>query len=456
MSFATVVTADNENNYYTIEIPGEPGIGWAARNISLTELEEGEIVELIDIDNKSPSKVLQYGMYRINKWNPGDFHWYGYKEVAEQFPNKFLYSYFYSCIHNPRWQREYPLYRKGKVKEIVSGTQMIVYAEYEGMACEALCYVDYLKCHAYAFEVGDHAVIRYNSPGLDLPCVIGFWYDPKGCWFEDWEDDVGGLCGTNHWALSFIGIFGDIESGQVGNDEWEYGGAVWYAQWIWGDCSLPGHPTGYGAGRGGEWPSYQTINGSCLTGKFVQEYPDDYETNPFQHNYYGGMMYTFKGIENYPITEENQYSPGPDYPPIGYSGYIHYGNPTDLVVVEGMRTWYEGIYSSSTDHPFHIGAVSIMLIDSQGNYAYMIFLLNEPQADNYNPSIDFLVYDGLDAPYTHSGATVAVRMDTMGLDGRIDEIRLLTESTWKWRRVPCFSWDKIGFFPLGAYPITYP
>ncbi len=453
MSFGTIKQADPLKNRYTVSTPWS-GKWYKAQGITVDELEIGETVEIIDVNNMPPDDALNFGgrLRVLRNYDVSLKHrWFTPQEVMGSFesPANLAVAYLYANQHLKRWQAEYPMYRKGvvKAKHGHGYSQLLVEVFYPGYGAVLTCDCEYMKCDGFPFQVDDVVVVKYDK-SRTKPKVVGFWDSPKTCWFENWKDAEDTLCATNHWALSFIGIFG-TEEDMEGNDGWseeDYPSGnpdLYYLQWWWADCHDEGHPSAQ------DWPTYSAINQSTLRGKFIQSYPSDYDTDPYLDNFYGGFIYTFKGIENYPVTN------GYLIPAYQDEGNLFDGNANCQIVIDGFKTWYEGMYATDVDHIYHFGAVSVVIVDDEFNTATFIFLINGATVGNV-AATEHLVYDGVGGcKYCHSGARMVSTFREVGLNGTVNEIRVATESTYQHRRVPCFTFDKIGFFPPDAWPITY-
>lgn len=87
-------------------------------------------------------------------------------------------GYFFSSQRNRRWQKEYPLYKKGIVQEIIDENYMKVFIYGDRVRT---CVTRYMTCDTAAFAEGDEVVVFYMNGDFNSPVVVGFWNNPIPC-----------------------------------------------------------------------------------------------------------------------------------------------------------------------------------------------------------------------------------------------------------------------------------
>lgn len=189
MSKAIVTYADAGNNDYKIRIPGQ-STTMSAQCVTLDELQVGDEVVMVDLDNLPPHKVRTKGKIRIlpsrgNYTYDVNSRWYKASELNSL--NKkasLMYSYIYSSDRNPAWQKESPLYRKGTIQKIHDAKYVDVEITWpwKGNLTETKrCRIDYMTCDTVAFSVGDTVVVKFVNSDPRRPYVVGKWDDPGLC-----------------------------------------------------------------------------------------------------------------------------------------------------------------------------------------------------------------------------------------------------------------------------------
>lgn len=217
MSRAIIKTADQANNIYTVEISGiiasRSPVEIPAQCITRDELAAGSEVAIVDVNNQSPSDALGFdGVIRLLP-NTGEFIystdkiWKNFDDIYRRSPNSAAYGFLYSSLYNPRWQKECPLYTFGNVTEIIDlktlkvTAQMPFLKQYQWP--ELTCRTDYMTCNTDAFEIGDIAVIKFENSDINQPVCVGFWINPKNCYWEDWNSSNPS---AKHYWISFVGF----------------------------------------------------------------------------------------------------------------------------------------------------------------------------------------------------------------------------------------------------------
>ena len=92
----------------------------------------------------------------------------------------------------PGWQKWKPTYRTGVIGSIADGMASVTLDdahsyiknfEINQAASLDAVPIDYMDCHAGAFEEGDHVVVMFADQDFGHPRVIGFVEEPRGCGF---------------------------------------------------------------------------------------------------------------------------------------------------------------------------------------------------------------------------------------------------------------------------------
>jgi hypothetical protein len=181
--------SDAANNNYTILVPKLGEV--SGQCVTLDEITVGMEVRIADIDNQDPSKTKQFGKFRFlpnshpdQATTPEYVYQNGgvWKSSTELWNtnnrSSFAKAYILSSERNKKWQKEYPLYKRGKVTEIIDEKYM--YVDILGDMIRK-CRTDYMTCDAQAFEVDDSVVIFYENGDFFRPVVVGFWDDATLC-----------------------------------------------------------------------------------------------------------------------------------------------------------------------------------------------------------------------------------------------------------------------------------
>jgi len=192
MSRAIVTNIDQANdNIFIINVPGIGNI--QAQCASNDEILLGTEVRIVDLNNLPPSKAITFGNIRfLPNTHPGQsiskIPAYLYTDGGRWKSPDELYSsdnkhalakaYILASERNPRWQNEYPLYKKGKIIEIIDEKFMRI--EIFGDMTRT-CRTDYMTCDTLPFEIDDIIIIFYENGSFEKPVVIGFWDEPKCC-----------------------------------------------------------------------------------------------------------------------------------------------------------------------------------------------------------------------------------------------------------------------------------
>ena len=197
MSLAKVIQIiSEENNEYTIFIPGIGNV--KGQCISADIIQPGTPVRIVDLNNQPPNVTRQAGFRFLPNIIDGQTEpkplpnvkfppytlWKTPDEMNEN-PNSLVVGYFFSSEQNRRWQKEYPLYKKGYVQKIIDENYMEVFI-YGDTTRKCLCV--YMTCNTAAFSEEDEVVIFYENGDFNSPVAIGFWNDPIDC-----------LCGGCEW-----------------------------------------------------------------------------------------------------------------------------------------------------------------------------------------------------------------------------------------------------------------
>jgi hypothetical protein len=187
---------DADNNNYIIRIPRLGEV--SAQCVTVDEIILGMEVRIIDVDNQSPSINKQFGNFRFLPNSHPDQSitpeysyinggmWKSPSELWESNNKASLaIAYMLSSKRNEKWQKTYPLYKKGTVTEIIDEKYMRVNI-YGDM--NRKCRTDYMTCDTAAFEIDDIVVVFYENGSFDKPVVVGFWdgaipctYTPISC-----------------------------------------------------------------------------------------------------------------------------------------------------------------------------------------------------------------------------------------------------------------------------------
>jgi hypothetical protein len=178
-----------------------------AQCITKDEIAVGTTIDIVDIYNQPPSSAMQFdGKLRLLP-NQGNFVyttdkiWKTFDDIFINSPNSACWGFFYSSTRNERWQKDCPLYAFGTVSEIVDSTTMKVQTQMPYIKKdewpEFSCRTDYMTCNTDAFAIGDIAVVKFENGNIERPVVVGFWIDPKDCYWETWS----GPNDNNSWRM---------------------------------------------------------------------------------------------------------------------------------------------------------------------------------------------------------------------------------------------------------------
>jgi len=182
---------DAENNNYIVNVPdiGET----SAQCVTKDEILLGTEVRIADIDNEPPVVNKGHGNLRfLPNTHTGQEEenipvytystnsvWKKPKELWEtNNKHQLVKGYILSSERNRRWQKEYPLYKKGKVASITDAEYMEV--EIYGDSTRS-CKAQYMQCDTAAFEADDIVVVFYEYGSYERPVVVGFWDEPVDC-----------------------------------------------------------------------------------------------------------------------------------------------------------------------------------------------------------------------------------------------------------------------------------
>lgn len=186
MSRAIVTNIDDAaNNNYILQVPKLGSV--SGQCVTNDEITVGMEVRIVDMDNTPPSIVKQFGNIRFlpnshpdQTTTPEYVYQNGgvWKSSSELWNTNNKFNLAKAYILNKRWQKEYPLYKRGKVTEIIDEKYMRV--EIVG-DMNRKCRTDYMTCDTAAFEVDDVTVVFYENGSYNKPVVIGFWDSPIDC-----------------------------------------------------------------------------------------------------------------------------------------------------------------------------------------------------------------------------------------------------------------------------------
>ena len=141
-------------------------------------------------------------------------------------------AYFNAAIL-PGWQKFMPIYRFGEITAIdvdantADVTLDVATSSAQGLPINAVSGhsgipVQYMDCHAAAFEVGDHVLLMYPTQDPEDAQVIGFADNPKPCAWSAW---YGSWNGAVHYMNGYLGMGTAIE------DYFEDTAADYSARW---------------------------------------------------------------------------------------------------------------------------------------------------------------------------------------------------------------------------------
>ncbi|MDD2927064.1 hypothetical protein [Rhodoferax sp.] len=99
---------------------------------------------------------------------------------------------FFSAAILPGWQRFKPTYRKGRIASLnkIAHTATVTldaaHSSAQNLSVNQADTLDdvpveYMTCHAAAFEVGDRCVVQFAGQSWASPKVVGFVEHPRGC-----------------------------------------------------------------------------------------------------------------------------------------------------------------------------------------------------------------------------------------------------------------------------------
>lgn len=176
-----LITAVLGGNEYTVNVEGYGN--FTARCVTTDVLSANTEVELADVDNLSPDKVVQIdGKLRVlpntgNYTYPPNGTWHRHEKLWNV---GLKGSVAKALIFNNSWKKGKPLYRRGLITQILDSTHALVniwsYPIADGVSDVSLrCRVDYMLTDASEFEVGTEVIVKFEHSCVEKPIVVGYW-----------------------------------------------------------------------------------------------------------------------------------------------------------------------------------------------------------------------------------------------------------------------------------------
>lgn len=188
-----VITQQIDENDFLVQFPGQSK-QYNAFCVTKDPLTADSIVETVDVNNLCPPAAgafdssgirllpnvgeYQYGPWGKKKWYPIEF-----MKQNEASAISILF-YLFSCMQNPSWQVNQPIYRIATVDSVINSTDLRV--TYRGgqhtptYPFQKVLKAQYMLCNAEGFQEGDEVVVR-AIPRKGDAVVVGFWNRPVPC-----------------------------------------------------------------------------------------------------------------------------------------------------------------------------------------------------------------------------------------------------------------------------------
>ena len=178
-----VVTQTHQDE--TVTISSSRGHAMFAQGATLDPIEQGDVVEVVDMDNLPPWEYKESDRARLlpargeYTYQPAK-RWYGANElIALQKVASLAMCWFY--IEN--WRKNCPLYRRATITRVESVKYVYVNINrpHLGDTIEKRCRVDYMTCDATNMVPGDEVIVKFINSDIRRGVVVGFWNSPRVC-----------------------------------------------------------------------------------------------------------------------------------------------------------------------------------------------------------------------------------------------------------------------------------
>jgi len=125
---------------------------------------------------------------------------------------------FYNLAMLPGWQKWMPTYRYGIISALdVEADTCTVTLDAATSSQDSVSVnsqsvytavpISYMSCDSKAFQDGDHVLVRFIGQDYTDPEVIGFYSDPRDCYWEPWGATI---CARHNWKVETFDPYLDV------------------------------------------------------------------------------------------------------------------------------------------------------------------------------------------------------------------------------------------------------